>query len=92
MIPKSGYRFSEKIMLKQSAKVKCRFKHKFFSFSGRSSSKVPAPRFGSPVQDGVADRRAPVPRGRVTRATTVLPFARRNLVLAHGAGEALTFG
>jgi hypothetical protein len=89
MIPKSGYRFSEKIMLKQSAKVKCRFKHKFFSFSGRSSSKVPAARFGSPVW---MVWRTGAPPCRVTRATTALPFARRNLVLAYGAGEALTFG
>jgi len=31
MIPKSGYRFSEKIMLKQQAKAKCRVKPKFIS-------------------------------------------------------------
>jgi hypothetical protein len=33
MIPKSGYRFSEKIMLKQKAKAKRRFSLKSFRFS-----------------------------------------------------------
>jgi hypothetical protein len=33
MIPKSGYRFSEKIMPKQEAKAKCRFNPKPFRFS-----------------------------------------------------------
>jgi hypothetical protein len=33
MIPKSGYRFSEKIMLKQHAKAKWRFNLKSFRFS-----------------------------------------------------------
>jgi hypothetical protein len=32
MIPKSGYRFSEKIMLQQQAKAKCRFTLKSFRF------------------------------------------------------------
>jgi hypothetical protein len=31
MIPKSGYRFSEKIMLKQQVKEKCRFNLKSFA-------------------------------------------------------------
>jgi len=31
MIPKSGYRFSEKIMLKQQAKAKCRFNKNQFA-------------------------------------------------------------
>jgi hypothetical protein len=34
MIPRSGYRLSEKIMLKQQAKAKNRFKLKSFRFSG----------------------------------------------------------
>jgi hypothetical protein len=34
MIPKSGSRFSEKIMLKQQAKAKWRFNLKSFRFSG----------------------------------------------------------
>jgi hypothetical protein len=34
MIPKSGYWFSEKIMLKQQAKAKWRFNPKSFRFSG----------------------------------------------------------
>jgi hypothetical protein len=33
MMPKSGYRFSEKIMLKQQAEAKCRFNLKSFRFS-----------------------------------------------------------
>src|SRR5690242_10927514 len=33
MIPKSGYRFSEKIMLKQKAKAKSQFNPKLFRFS-----------------------------------------------------------
>jgi len=33
MIPKSGYRFSEKIMLKQKAKAKCRINLNSFRFS-----------------------------------------------------------
>jgi hypothetical protein len=33
MIPKSGYRFSEKIMLKQQTKAKCQFDFKSFRFS-----------------------------------------------------------
>jgi hypothetical protein len=32
MIPKSGHRFSEKIMLKQQAKAKCRINLKSFRF------------------------------------------------------------
>jgi hypothetical protein len=35
MIPKSGYRFSEKIMLKQQAKAKSRFNLIPFRFSER---------------------------------------------------------
>jgi hypothetical protein len=34
MIPKNGYRFSGKIMLKQQAKAKCQFNPKSFCFSG----------------------------------------------------------
>jgi hypothetical protein len=34
MIPKSGYRFSEKIMLKQDTKAKWRFNLVSFRFSG----------------------------------------------------------
>jgi hypothetical protein len=34
MIAKSGYRFSEKIMLKQQAKAKYRINLKLFRFSG----------------------------------------------------------
>jgi hypothetical protein len=34
MIPKSGYRFSEKIMLKQQAKAKYRIDQKSFRFNG----------------------------------------------------------
>jgi hypothetical protein len=33
MIPKSGCRFSERIVLKQQAKAKCRFNQKSFRFS-----------------------------------------------------------
>jgi hypothetical protein len=36
MIPKSGYRFSEKIMLKQQAKAKGRFTLRSFRFSSAS--------------------------------------------------------
>jgi hypothetical protein len=32
MIPKSGYRFLEKIMLKQKTKAKCLFNQKSFRF------------------------------------------------------------
>jgi hypothetical protein len=39
MIPKSGCRFSEKIMLKQQAKAKYRFDQKSFRFSGRDSQR-----------------------------------------------------
>jgi hypothetical protein len=38
MVPKSGYRFSEKIMLKQQAKAKWRFSPKLFRFSGGAAT------------------------------------------------------
>jgi len=47
MVPKSGYRFSEKIMLKQEAKAKCRLNLTPFRFSHTSrkpteKTRVPA--------------------------------------------------
>src|SRR5438105_5192810 len=41
MIPKSGYRFSEKIMLKQQAKAKGRFNLEPFRFGGRPAELEP---------------------------------------------------
>jgi hypothetical protein len=40
MIRKSGYRFSEKIMLKQQAKAKCRFNLNSFRFSVRNPEQI----------------------------------------------------
>jgi hypothetical protein len=52
MIPKSGYRFSEKIMLKQQAKAKRRINLKSFRFSRRAPR-----RLLSPSQDPSQDSR-----------------------------------
>jgi hypothetical protein len=49
MIPKSGYRFSEKIMLKQRAKAKCRCSPKSFRFSV-PANKI-APKLGLPGRE-----------------------------------------
>jgi DNA-binding winged helix-turn-helix (wHTH) protein len=47
MIPKSGYRFSEKIMLKQQAKAKQRTNLKSFRFSAPPRESTPRQRDGA---------------------------------------------
>jgi hypothetical protein len=42
MIRKSGYRFSEKIMLEQQAKAKCSFQLNAFRFAGAGALAHPA--------------------------------------------------
>jgi hypothetical protein len=64
MIPKSGYRFLEKIMLKKQAKAKCRFNQKSFALghdpeklaSGDKRLQRPAPGAAADTSDKTAQQ------------------------------------
>jgi DNA-binding winged helix-turn-helix (wHTH) protein len=64
MIPKSGYRFSEKIMLKQQAKAKQRTNLKSFRFTAPPRESTPRQWGGAKYLSSSARRSYLVQRGQ----------------------------